>query len=219
MTAVTNSSGVVQERYAYDAYGNVTMYDGPTSAGGDWSNPHTVSTQGNPILFGGMRQDPATGSDYDRDRWYDPSTGGFSSTDPAQSGANLYEYAGDDPTDFTDPSGLAYGGAAGSDQGGGIPTKQGTTCAQTPASAYPGYVPNGDAVSQSSFYPTQTFGGLTSNNFAYGRPPSTDGLYQTPTYPAGGPSPKQAELTHACRYGQLFWHKRQGFLEMVGQVG
>ena len=94
VTAVTNSSGVVQERYAYDAYGNVTMYDGPTSAGGDWSNPHTVSTQGNPILFAGMRQDPATGMCYDRDRWYDPSTGGFSSTDPAQSGANSVRVCG-----------------------------------------------------------------------------------------------------------------------------
>ena len=46
---------------------------------------------GNPILFAGMRQDPATGMCYDRDRWYDPSTGGFSSTDPARSDANLYD--------------------------------------------------------------------------------------------------------------------------------
>ena len=97
----------------------------------------------------------------------------------------MYEYAGDDPTDYTDPSGLAYGGPAGSDQGGGIPTKQGATCVQTPASAYPGYVPNGDAVSQSSLYPTQTSGGLTSNNFAYGCRPA----FKPSTLRAGTPNP------------------------------
>ena len=88
-----------------------------------------------------MRRDPATRMCYDRDRWYDPSTGGFSSTDPARSGANLYEYAGDDPTDFTDPSGLAYGGAAGSDQG--VPNVPTTTCRPAQPSAYPGTVPAG----------------------------------------------------------------------------
>ncbi len=106
VTAVTNSSGVVQERYSYDAYRRVTMYNGPTSPGGDWSDPHTVSTQGTTRLFAGEQQDPTTGLDYDRARWYNPSTGGFISQDPAQSDPNLYRYAGNDPTGEVDPSGL-----------------------------------------------------------------------------------------------------------------
>ncbi len=146
VTAVTNASGVVQERYSYDAYGNVTMYNGPTSPGGDWSDPHTVSTQGTTRLFGGMQQDPATGLYYDRARWYDPSTGGFMSQDPAQSDPNLYRYAGNDPTSFNDPSGMSGGPVSGeSGQSGGMPGPQGPTptCAPSQAPAHTGALPTG----------------------------------------------------------------------------
>ena len=61
ITAVTNSSGAVQERYVYSAFGTVTMYDGPDSIGGDYSNPHTTSSVNNVILFAGMTIDPDTG--------------------------------------------------------------------------------------------------------------------------------------------------------------
>ncbi len=100
------SAWEVEERYSYDAYGNVTMYNGPTSAGGDWSNPHTVSSQGTTRLFAGEQQDATTGLYYVRARWYDSSTGGYITQDPAQSDPNAYRYTGNDPTNFNDPSGM-----------------------------------------------------------------------------------------------------------------
>ena len=104
VTAVTNASGVVQERYSYDAYGNVTIYNA------NWTATGTASAVGNTMLFAGMNQDPTTGLYYDRARWYNPSTGGYLSRDPAQSDANLYRYVGNDPIGKVDPSGLAKGG-------------------------------------------------------------------------------------------------------------
>jgi len=101
VTAVTNASGVVQERYSYDAYGHVTIYNG------DWSSTLTASASANAILFAGMDCDPATGLYYDRARWYGSSTGGFLGRDPAQSDANLYRYVGNNPTGAVDPSGMA----------------------------------------------------------------------------------------------------------------
>ena len=77
VTAVTDPSGNVLERYVYSAYGGVMMYDGPTSAGGDWSDLHYVSSQSNTVLFAGMQLDPTTGQYYDNARWYNSSTGGF----------------------------------------------------------------------------------------------------------------------------------------------
>jgi RHS repeat-associated protein len=102
LTVVTNSSGTVQERYSYDAYGNVTIYDA------DW-DVRTSSTENNALLFAGMFVDPTTGLYYARARWYNPSTGGFISQDPAQAETNLYGYAGDNPIDQSDPTGLYVG--------------------------------------------------------------------------------------------------------------
>ena len=100
VTAVTNAAGAVQERYAYDAYGDVTIYNST------WTATSAASTVGNTVFFAGMRQDPATGLYHDHARWYNPATGGFLSRDPAQSSPNLYEYAGNDPTGAVDPTGL-----------------------------------------------------------------------------------------------------------------
>ena len=45
---------------------------------------------------------------YMRNRWYDPQTGRFLSQDPIglAGGVNLYAYAGNNPTSFSDPFGL-----------------------------------------------------------------------------------------------------------------
>ena len=46
---------------------------------------------------------------YHRARYYDPSTGRFLSEDPSRFGAttDFYSYTGNNPTNFTDPTGLA----------------------------------------------------------------------------------------------------------------
>ena len=102
VTAITDSSGNVLERYNYSAFGGVTVYSAT------WADPSATSSYGNTILFAGMNQDPTTGLYYDNARWYNSSLGTFITTDPAHSSSNLYEYAGNDPTGEVDPSGLFY---------------------------------------------------------------------------------------------------------------
>jgi RHS repeat-associated protein len=61
-----------------------------------------------PLLWEGQYQDPTTGLYYMRARWYDPATGQFLSVDPALAETGQpYAYAGDDPVNEADPSGLA----------------------------------------------------------------------------------------------------------------
>lgn len=52
--------------------------------------------------------DPATGLVYARARWFDPQTGSFLSADPIgyRDSSNLYAYAGGDPVNHRDPTGL-----------------------------------------------------------------------------------------------------------------
>ena len=59
-------------------------------------------------LFGytGKAFDRATGLQNNLNRWFDPSVGTWLSEDPAAADENLYRYAGNGPTDGTDPSGL-----------------------------------------------------------------------------------------------------------------
>jgi RHS repeat-associated protein len=53
--------------------------------------------------------EPATGLVYARARWYDPSTGSFLTPDPMgyQDSSNLYSFAGGDPVNGRDPSGMS----------------------------------------------------------------------------------------------------------------
>ena len=58
----------------------------------------------------GCRQDPTSGLVYMRQRWYDPTMQRFVSRDPIGfgGGTNDYAYVRGNPTNFVDPSGLAY---------------------------------------------------------------------------------------------------------------
>ncbi|HST47712.1 RHS repeat-associated core domain-containing protein [Jatrophihabitans sp.] len=90
--ALTDGLGAVATSYTYDPYGVVSS---------------TGTADVNDQKFTG-RQDDGTGLDYYRARYYSPAVQRFISQDPAGaagSGNNLYAYAADSPTNFTDPSG------------------------------------------------------------------------------------------------------------------
>ena len=97
--ALTNASGVVTDRYVYDAFGRMLSQTGTTA---------------NPFLFAGQQSDGSSGLYYMRARYYDPAAGRFYGQDPV--GATLqypvsldrYLYAGDNPVDRIDPSGQQY---------------------------------------------------------------------------------------------------------------
>jgi RHS repeat-associated protein len=91
--AEADSAGVIQTTYSYDPYGKTTQ----TGA---------LSTNGQ--RYTGREQDTA-GLYYYRARYYSTSLNRFISEDPVgiDGGINFYRYAGDDPIDFDDPTGLA----------------------------------------------------------------------------------------------------------------
>jgi len=89
--ALTGSTGAQQTTYSYGPYGVF-------SATGSNTNDYTYTG----------READGLGIDYYRARYYNPATGRFLSEDPmgfAGSGPNLYEYVGDSPTNFSDPTG------------------------------------------------------------------------------------------------------------------
>jgi RHS repeat-associated protein len=92
---------ITDERYEYDVYGAVTIFDGSGIT-------LTASAIGNPYLFTARRYDPESGNYYYRARYYSPSLGRFLSQGPLGFDAgdyNLYRYAFNSPTNLTDPSG------------------------------------------------------------------------------------------------------------------
>jgi RHS repeat-associated protein len=92
---VMNSSGAVVDHRVYDPFGNLTSETNPAA--------------GDRYAYAGREWDAVTGLSYNRARWYDPGAQRWTSRDPLEytSGdANLYRYVHNDPTNFTDPTGL-----------------------------------------------------------------------------------------------------------------
>lgn len=106
--ALTTTWGAVDAKYDYGPYGT------PTSQTG------TLRT---PFGYAGQYTDPETGFQYLRARYYDPRTYNFLTRDPIAAATRApYNYADNNPTNKTDPSGL--GPEATGTLGGGWPTLQ-----------------------------------------------------------------------------------------------
>jgi RHS repeat-associated protein len=92
---VIDNTGAVKDAIAYDSFGNITSETNPDFRG------HYAWT--------GREFDVETDLQYNRARYYDPSTGRWISQDPLGFDAgdsNLYRYVSNRPTDATDPSGM-----------------------------------------------------------------------------------------------------------------
>ncbi len=97
--AVTSASGTILDQVTYDPYGNSSDSNGSYAPG---------------FKFTGREYEGA-GFAYTtlynlRGRYYNAALGRFISRDPAglAGGVNLYAYAGDDPVDFSDPTGTDW---------------------------------------------------------------------------------------------------------------
>jgi len=100
VTAVTNASGTVQERYAYTAYGVPIFLD--AAFGSRSSSSYQWET-----LFAGYRWDGVSKHLFVRNRVYSPMLGVWLQRDPidVSEGSNLYEYVRSRPIDGFDPNG------------------------------------------------------------------------------------------------------------------
>lgn len=95
ITGLTNKNSTLLASWDYDSWGV------PATLTGADSIPMTMR-------FAGREYDAETGLYYNRARYYDPQIGRFISEDPIgiAGGMNPYTYAGNSPTNATDPSGL-----------------------------------------------------------------------------------------------------------------
>jgi RHS repeat-associated protein len=92
---VIDSSAVVKDSITYDGFGNITA--------------ETASNYRGRYAWTGRETDFEIGSQYNRMRFYDPSSGRWFSQDPMGFDAgdsNLYRYCANQPASSTDPSGL-----------------------------------------------------------------------------------------------------------------
>ncbi|HEX5155158.1 MAG TPA: RHS repeat-associated core domain-containing protein [Parafilimonas sp.] len=100
VTSVSDTSGKLVERYAYDPFGKQTIYDANNVI-------LLVSAVGNTYLFTGRQIDKETGLYYFRARYYDAVTGRFLQRDPLGyvDGLGLYAYVNNNPLSSFDPIG------------------------------------------------------------------------------------------------------------------
>ncbi len=101
VVALTNGQGSVVERYEYDPYGKLTIYDANDSV-------LTISGVGNIYYFTGREYDFETGLYHYRSRSLHPGLGRFMQHDPLLyvDAMGLYHYVGNMPTGMVDPWGL-----------------------------------------------------------------------------------------------------------------
>ena len=102
VTALADTSGDAQERYAYTAYGTPRFLT-PMFA------TRAASSYGAEVLYAGYRYDSEGGLFYIRNRVLDAAIGIWTQRDPLEyeDGANLFSYSDSAPLGVTDPFGLA----------------------------------------------------------------------------------------------------------------
>ncbi|MBS1509468.1 MAG: hypothetical protein JST86_01410 [Bacteroidetes bacterium] len=102
--AITNQQGRLLEKYQYDVYGKISMYD-------SLNNPLTGSLAGNYFGFTGQVYDSATGRYHFFFREYNPETGLFNQRDPIgyTDGMGMYQYVHNNPANGIDILGLESG--------------------------------------------------------------------------------------------------------------
>jgi RHS repeat-associated protein len=105
---MTNASGAVVWRAAYNAFGNATV--------------DASSTVVNNLRFPGQYYDAETGLHYNWNRYYDPNTGRYITADPIglEGGINLFSYVGGNPVNKMDIMGL-YPGPCGNEKHQWVP--------------------------------------------------------------------------------------------------
>jgi len=96
ITALINSAGQIQARYAYDPFGNLVSKRGPLA-------------DANVYRFSSKEHLPNAGLYYYGFRFYDPNLQRWLNQDPIglAGGVNLYRFVGNDPLNFVDLLGLA----------------------------------------------------------------------------------------------------------------
>jgi RHS repeat-associated protein len=102
VSALTNGSGAVVERYRYTPYGELTIL------AADGTTVRSASTYANPYTYTGRRWDSETGLYFYRARYYHPALGRFIRRDPIRyaDSRQTYQYVSDDPISQADASGL-----------------------------------------------------------------------------------------------------------------
>ncbi len=105
ITALSDTSGTIAERFHYDPYGKSTVLESDFTLDGDG-----VSDKDWEFRYTSREFDTETGLQYYRARYYHSGLGRFLSRDPIGfygSPWNLYNYVSNDPLYFIDPFGLS----------------------------------------------------------------------------------------------------------------
>ncbi|NRH20418.1 RHS repeat-associated core domain-containing protein [Candidatus Gracilibacteria bacterium] len=99
--AISTSTGLVVQKYTYNAYGKPYIYSGSTLTP---LSSYTGTLYGNTRLYTGREYDRETGYYYLRARTYSPDLGRFLSRDPIGQNdqVNLYTYVANSPLKYTD---------------------------------------------------------------------------------------------------------------------
>ncbi|MDV6030518.1 MAG: RHS repeat-associated core domain-containing protein [Phycisphaera sp. RhM] len=103
INALTDSLAAIKERYAYDAYGNLSIFDASGTA-------RTSTAEGNRYTYTGREWDDELSLYHYRAWMYDPVCGRFCSRDPIGFEGmswSLYQYVRSNPAKSYDPTGLS----------------------------------------------------------------------------------------------------------------